>query len=144
MVAPYTLFLTFNLTVAPAHNFYPKILREGSAKLRWAGPRDLIFHSLCTAVCMWSIGVKKAFDVGGPSWIDFIYFWGRMKSSEAASLRWAGGGGAQRPVWGGSELKKTGARSARARTRGQNPLVLYITMCSMHGVVLYTVSLEMD
>ncbi len=36
-----------------------------------------------------------------------------------------GGGGAQRPVWGGNELKKTGARSARARTRGQNPLVVY-------------------
>jgi hypothetical protein len=33
------------------------------------------------------------------------------------------GGGAQRPVWGGSELKKTGARSARARMRSQNPLV---------------------
>ena len=29
-----------------------------------------------------------------------------------------GGRGAQRPVWGGNELKKTGAR-----TRGQNPLV---------------------
>jgi hypothetical protein len=35
-----------------------------------------------------------------------------------------GGRGAQRPVWGGSEFKKTGARSARARTRGQNPLVI--------------------
>ena len=34
-----------------------------------------------------------------------------------------GGDGAKRPVWGGNELKKTGARSARARTRGQNPLV---------------------
>jgi len=34
------------------------------------------------------------------------------------------GGGAQRLVWGGNELKKTGARSARARTRGQNPLVI--------------------
>jgi hypothetical protein len=31
--------------------------------------------------------------------------------------------GAQRPVWRGNELKKTGARSARARTRGQNTLV---------------------
>jgi hypothetical protein len=42
-------------TVAPAHNFYPKILREGSAKLRWAGPRDLIFHSLCSLhVIQWS------------------------------------------------------------------------------------------
>jgi hypothetical protein len=40
----------------------------------------------------------------------------------AAKLRWAGGG-AQRPVRGGDEPKKTGARSARARTRGQNPLV---------------------
>jgi hypothetical protein len=38
-------------------------------------------------------------------------------SSEAAM------GGAQRPVGRGNEPKKTGARSARARTRGQNPLV---------------------
>ncbi len=41
---------------------------------------------------------------------------------KAAKLRWVGG--AQRPVWRGNEPKKTGARSARARTRGQNPLVL--------------------
>ncbi len=45
----------------------------------------------------------------------FVYFWG------AAKLRWAGG--AQRPVGRGNEPKKTGARSARARKRGQNPLV---------------------
>ena len=37
----------------------------------------------------------------------------------AAKLQWAGGG-AQRPVERGKEPKKTGARSARARTRGQN------------------------
>ena len=49
--------------------------------------------------------------------IRFFYFCG---SSEAAM----GGGGAQRPVRRGNEPKKTGARSARARTRGQNPLVL--------------------
>jgi len=36
-----------------------------------------------------------------------------------------GGWGAQRPVMCDNELKKTGARSARARTRGQNPLVDY-------------------
>jgi hypothetical protein len=42
----------------------------------------------------------------------------------AAKLRWAGGG-AKRPDGHGNELKKTGARSARARTRGQNPLVSY-------------------
>jgi hypothetical protein len=45
-----------------------------------------------------------------------------MRSSEAALGR---GVGAQRPVLRGNELKKTGARSARARTRGQNPLVGY-------------------
>jgi hypothetical protein len=39
----------------------------------------------------------------------------------AAKLRWAGG--AQRPFWRANEPKKTGARSARARTRGQNLLV---------------------
>jgi hypothetical protein len=33
------------------------------------------------------------------------------------------GVGAQRPVWHGNAPKTTGARSARARTRGQNPLV---------------------
>ncbi len=36
------------------------------------------------------------------------------------------GGGAQRPVRRGNAPKKTGARSARARTRGQNPLVINI------------------
>ena len=36
------------------------------------------------------------------------------------------GGGRAAPVWRGNEPKKTGARSARARTRGQNPLVIYI------------------
>jgi hypothetical protein len=38
--------------VAPIHNFDPKILPEGSAKLRWAGrgAGDLIFHSLCGPV----------------------------------------------------------------------------------------------
>ncbi len=50
----------------------------------------------------------------------FFYLGG---CSEAAM---DGGRGAQRPVLGGNELKKTGARSARARTRGQNPLVNHI------------------
>jgi hypothetical protein len=38
----------------------------------------------------------------------------------------AGAGGAQRPVLPVVKPKKTGTRSAGARTRGQNPLVLYI------------------
>jgi hypothetical protein len=42
--------------VAPVHNFDPKTLPEGSAKLRWAGrgAGDLIFQ-------------KEAHDAGGPS-----------------------------------------------------------------------------
>ncbi len=74
---------------------------EGRAKLRWA---------------------EKSFDVGGPSSIDFIYFWGSNKKQQCDGR----GGGAQRPVSGSIKLKKTGARSARARTCGQNPLVTYI------------------
>ncbi len=42
------------------------------------------------------------------------------RSSEAAMGE---GGGAQRPALQVSKFKKTGARSARARTRGQNLLV---------------------
>jgi hypothetical protein len=92
-------------------------VRISEAAMGGAGAGDLIFHSLC--------GKKKALDVGGPSSIDCKYFWGSNKKQQSCDGR---GGGAQRPVWGGSELKKTGARSAWARTRGQNPLVyIYIT-----------------
>jgi hypothetical protein len=57
-----------------------------------------------------------------------------MKSSEAAM----GGGevGAQRPVLRSNELKKTGARSARASTRGQNPLVYHIFIYDPLSVIL--------
>jgi hypothetical protein len=51
---------------------------------------------------------------------EFDRFYLFLGSSEAAM----GGGGAQRPVGRDNESKKTGARSARARTRGQNPLVI--------------------
>jgi hypothetical protein len=50
-------------------------------------------------------------------WI-FIYFWRSNKKQRSCDGR--GGRAAPRL---GNELKKTGARSARARTRGQNPLV---------------------
>jgi hypothetical protein len=46
-----------------------------------------------------------------------------------------GGGPAQRPVLRGNELKKTGARSAQVRTRGQNPLVTHISDGSYAGVI---------
>ncbi len=43
-------------------------------------------------------------------------------------MRHAGRGARSAPFGGGNELKKTGARSARARTRGQNPLVLNVNL----------------
>ena len=57
--------------------------------------------------------------MGGPTSINFIYFWGSNEKQRSCD----GQGGAQRPVLRDNELTKEGARSARARTRGQNPLV---------------------
>ncbi len=62
---------------------------------------------------------------GGPSlglkedilFLEIAYFY---IFDGAAKLRWAGGG----PVWRANGPIKTGARSVRERTRGQNPLVL--------------------
>ncbi len=101
--------------VAPVHNFDPKILLEGSAKLRWVGRGQVTSHFIASSVCMWSNGKKRAFDVGGPSSIDFIYFWGSNEKQRSCVGR---GGGAQRPVCVAMSSKR------RARTRGQNPLVL--------------------
>ena len=50
--------------------------------------------------------------------VDFLFWW-EQRSCD-------GRGGPQRPVGRRIEPKKTGARSARARTRGQNPLVTTI------------------
>jgi hypothetical protein len=60
-----------------------------------------------------SLGLKE--DILFLETVNFYIFEG------AAKLRWVGG--AQRPVGRVNEPNKTGARSARARTRGQNPLV---------------------
>ncbi len=59
---------------------------------------------------------------------DLFPYWDFLRSftkriSEAAL---GGAGGAQRPVLRVNEPIGTGARSARARTRGQNPLVINI------------------
>ncbi len=51
--------------------------------------------------------------------LEIVNFFILRGASEAAM----GGEGAQRPVGSGNEPRKTGARSARARTRSQNPLV---------------------
>ncbi len=42
-----------------------------------------------------------------------------------------GGGTRSAPYCMLMSLKKTGARSARARTRGQNPLVLYVLVIKL-------------
>ncbi len=62
-----------------------------------------------------SLGLK-----GSILFLEIVYFFFGGGSSEAAI------GGAQRPVYHVTEPKKTGERSARARTRGQNPLVFII------------------
>jgi hypothetical protein len=61
-------------------------------------------------------------SLGRPEFNSFFYinFGGQIRSSEAAM----GGGGARSAPFGVEEPRKTGARSARACTRGQNPLVL--------------------
>ena len=47
----------------------------------------------------------------------------KLTKETRRSDRLEGGGGAQRPGRSDVEPKKTGARSARARTQGKNPLV---------------------
>jgi hypothetical protein len=62
---------------------------------------------------------KLGFFVGFS--LYFIIITGR--NSDAAMGGAGAAGGAKRPVLSVNELKKTGARSALARTRGKNPLV---------------------
>jgi hypothetical protein len=61
---------------------------------------------------------------------SYFLFLGEQRSCD-------GPGGAQRPVGRGNESKRTGARSARARKRGQNPLV--IIYCCKACVLSYWV-----
>ncbi len=85
--------------VAPVYNFDPKILPEGSAKLRWVGR------------------------------IDFMFFWGSKNKQRSCDGR--GGRAASR--LGVAMSSKRRARSARARTRGQNPLVSYTVTERYHN-----------
>jgi hypothetical protein len=66
-------------------------------------------------ICPWrpEFGPEGRLFISGNS---LFLFWGEQRSGD-------GRGGAQRPVGCGNAPKKTGARSARARTRGQNLLV---------------------
>jgi hypothetical protein len=69
---------------------------------------------------LWSSGKKKALEVGGPISIDCKYFWESNKKQRSCDWR---GEARSAPFLRGNEPIKTGARSARARTHGQNPLV---------------------
>ncbi len=77
--------------VATVHNFGPKILLAGSAKLRWAGLGQETF--IASAVCMWSSGKKKSLAWAAQIRFRFHIF---LKSSEAAM----GGGGARSAPFG--------------------------------------------
>jgi hypothetical protein len=78
-------------------------------------------------------GLKESF-----LFLEIVYFL-FLGGSEAAM---GGGGARSAPFGGGNELKKTGAHSARACTRGQNPLVFIIylsrilCLSSCHPVIL--------
>jgi hypothetical protein len=100
------------------------ILPEGSTKLRCAGRGQSTSYFIASVV-YW---IEKSLSRGRPEFDSFffIYFQGSNKKQRSCDGR----GGAQRPIWLGNEPKKTGARSARARTRGQNPLVFQILLCT--------------
>ncbi len=99
------------------------VAQEGAAELKRV-QRSSVRCNVCSLaqgknICpsLWrpEFGPEEKHFVSGNS--RFFYFWG---SGEAAM----GGGGRAAPRWAYSnEPKKTGARSAPARTRGQNPLV---------------------
>jgi hypothetical protein len=58
---------------------------------------------------------------------QFIFNFWVMNKKQRSCDDW--GAGAQHPFFRINEPKKTGARSARARTRGPNPLVLNNFVC---------------
>jgi hypothetical protein len=86
---------------------------------RWGEGRGILYFE--ASVVQWK-DIRHWRPKYGPEGKHFVsglffYFGG---CSEAAMR----GGGGQRSVWCVNEPKKTGARSARARTRGQNSLVI--------------------
>ncbi len=89
----------------------------------------LLFAGKISEATMWGAGVPEC--TLSCSWGGAGTQLGRL--DRRPGTLW--GGGAQRPVWGGNEPKKTGARSARSRTRGQNPLVIYIDKYFIAGMV---------
>ncbi len=88
---------------------------------RW-GAGNIKYHSLGGPVEKYTpLARRPEFGPEGKHFVTGNSLFFIMGGSSEAAM--GGGGGAQRPVWRGNEPKKTGARSARARTRGQNPPV---------------------
>jgi hypothetical protein len=87
---------------------------------RWGEGRVILYFE--ALVVQWK-DIRRCRPEFGPEGKHFVFgiFFKFGGSSEAAM---GGRGGAQRPIWRVNEPKMTGARSARARTRGQNPLVI--------------------
>jgi hypothetical protein len=57
---------------------------------------------------------------GSILFLEIVYFFKLLGEQRSCDGR-----GRAAPIWRVYELKRTGARSAQARTRGQNPLVPY-------------------
>ncbi len=72
------------------HSFAPKYCRKDQRSCDGQGTS----YITASAVCMWSSGKKNAFDVGGPSSIDFIYFWVSNEKQRSCD-GWGGAGRAR-------------------------------------------------
>jgi hypothetical protein len=91
----------------------------------WGEGRGLLYLTMVVQwkdirPCRPEFGPKGKHFVSGNSL--FFYFWGMNEKQRSCD----GGWGARSALFGvAMNPKKTGAHSARARTRGQNPLVLH-------------------
>jgi hypothetical protein len=88
---------------------------------------------------MWSSGVKKAFDVGGPSWIDFIYFWGSNEKQRSCDGQ---GGGRAAPRLGWQWAQKDGCAQrtgAHARPKPTSLSYIYLGSSVCHIPVCHPV-----
>jgi hypothetical protein len=95
------------------HNFAPKYCRKDQRSCDGRGQGTSYFTA--SAVCMWSSGKKSAFDVGGPSSIDFIYFW--VSNEKQRSCDGWGGGWARSALFFVAMSSKRRVRAAHGRAR---------------------------
>jgi hypothetical protein len=97
--------------VAPIYNLDPKLLPEKDQRScdgRGGGQGNSYFIA---SVVLWK---EKALDMGGPSMIDFIYFWGSNKKQRSCDGWW---GGARSAPFGMVMCSKRRVRAAHGRAR---------------------------